>query len=139
MIIDKKLPVPLPSESIATTSSEPTQLPPPSFEEASEAHLSIDFAHDEPPPPFGEYQADFFTTGNGDIVSHDHHLNTDGEALYRFLLHHSSTSPNVLLHIRGTHTESRRVTVRDADGRTTPRHETHMVVDFDFHVELSQV
>lgn len=32
----------------------------------------------EPPPEFSPYQADYFETGNGDVVSHDPHLNTDG-------------------------------------------------------------
>lgn len=32
-----------------------------------------------PPPAFSVYQPQFFETDDGDIISHDHHLNEDGE------------------------------------------------------------
>ena len=32
----------------------------------------------EPPPEFSPYHAECFEVGNGDVVSHDSHLNTDG-------------------------------------------------------------
>jgi hypothetical protein len=32
-----------------------------------------------PPPKFAPYEAEWFEVGYGDIVSHDEHLNTDGE------------------------------------------------------------
>jgi hypothetical protein len=32
----------------------------------------------QPPPEFSPYHAEYFEVGNGDIVSHDSHLNTDG-------------------------------------------------------------
>lgn len=39
---------------------------------------------DIPPPPFEPYNADFFETDDGDIVSHDPHLNTDGNSHFSF-------------------------------------------------------
>lgn len=33
---------------------------------------------EEPPPEFTPYEAEYFATSNGDIVSHDKHLNEDG-------------------------------------------------------------
>jgi hypothetical protein len=38
------------------------------------------------PPEFSTWDAEYGVASSGDIVSHDAHLNEDGEALYRFLL-----------------------------------------------------
>lgn len=38
------------------------------------------------PPEFSFWDAEYSETSSGDVVSHDAHLNEDGEALYRFLL-----------------------------------------------------
>ncbi|KAF7347856.1 hypothetical protein MVEN_01543200 [Mycena venus] len=97
---------------------------------------------EEPPPEFTPYEAECFNTGSGNIVSHDPHLNTDGEALYRFLLSQSTIPPIFRLHCRGTHTETRRrhvTTHRGQDGRTRTRTEsyTETVVDFDFYIDAS--
>ncbi|KAG6842232.1 hypothetical protein C0991_000202 [Blastosporella zonata] len=110
----------------------------------------------ERPPEFALYDADYFEADNGDIVSHDPHLNTDGvdaffaalivcadfslgEALYRFLLAQADKLPSYRLHCRGTHVEyrTRWVTDRSNDGRTTSRRETdsETVVDFDFYID----
>jgi len=32
----------------------------------------------EPPPPFTPYEAEYSETDDGDIISHDAHLNQDG-------------------------------------------------------------
>ncbi|KAF9651870.1 hypothetical protein BDM02DRAFT_3065610, partial [Thelephora ganbajun] len=103
----------------------------------------------DPPPAFSTYTASFFTAGNGPIVSHDPHLNEDGEALYRFLLAHSSTPPTYHLHVRGTHKETRTRIVDSHHhhggnnrghrrGHET-RTETHteVIVDFDFRIDLT--
>lgn len=34
---------------------------------------------EELPPAFTPYEAEYFTVGDGDIVSHDPHLNSDGK------------------------------------------------------------
>ncbi|KAF7339492.1 hypothetical protein MSAN_02163500 [Mycena sanguinolenta] len=95
---------------------------------------------EEPPPEFTPYEAECFNS-SGNIVSHDAHLNTDGEALYRFLLSQSTIPPVFRLHCRGTHTETRRrhVNERDRNGRHTTRTETYTetVVDFDFEIDAS--
>lgn len=101
-------------------------------------HLILDFSG--PPPDFSLYDAEFFQVGYEDIVSHDPHLNTDGEALYRFLIAQSARIPFCRLHCRGTHTEhkSRWVTDRDSNGRTQSRRETYSetVTDFDFCIDI---
>ena len=79
-------------------------------------------------------------------------LRNPGEALYRFLLAHSSTPPTYHLHICGTHKETR---TRIVDSRhhhnhgssdRDHRHElndthtetyTDVVVDFDFQIDLT--
>ncbi|KAG6857537.1 hypothetical protein H0H87_000136 [Tephrocybe sp. NHM501043] len=117
--------------------------PPPPFSDVNQAgpsHLSIGSAAPlESPPEFALYDADYFEAGNGDIISHDPHLNSDGEALYRFLLAQAENFPKYRLHCRGTHVEyrTRWVTERSNDGRTTSRRETdsETVVDFDFYID----
>lgn len=141
---------------------------PPSFEQTTEDRLLPDPPQQDPPPAFSPYTASFYTAGNGAIVSHDPHLNEDGvysvrvlriyrsnsnamhlgEALYRFLLAHSSTPPTFHLHIKGTHKETRTRIVdshhhggnghRHLDGRTRLETYTEVVVDFDFQVDLTQ-
>lgn len=38
-----------------------------------------------PPPDFSLYDADYFETDSGDIVSHDSHLNTDGKYVVPYI------------------------------------------------------
>ncbi|KAF9535449.1 hypothetical protein CPB83DRAFT_779432 [Crepidotus variabilis] len=93
-----------------------------------------------PPPAFAPYEAEFFETDDGDIISHDHHLNEDGEALYRFLLSHSERRPNYTVTLHGTHTERRTRTVwRTVNGRQTAHTETYTVTvtDFQFSFDLT--
>ncbi|GLB36126.1 putative gamma-glutamyltranspeptidase [Lyophyllum shimeji] len=118
----------------------------PSQTESSTAQQAIDSSLPvplQPPPEFALYDADYFETDSGDIVSHDPHLNTDGEALYRFLLTHADKRPLYRLHCRGTHSEHRTrwVTETSNDGRTQSRREsyTETVTDFDFYIDASPV
>ncbi|KII86480.1 hypothetical protein PLICRDRAFT_165048 [Plicaturopsis crispa FD-325 SS-3] len=95
---------------------------------------------EEPPPSFAPYEAEFTKSGES-IVSHDPHLNRDGEALYRFLLSHAATPPVFRVHLNGTHVEYRtkRVSATGPNGngtRTDTERET--VVDFDFYINLDQ-
>ncbi|KAF9044573.1 hypothetical protein BDZ89DRAFT_1194718 [Hymenopellis radicata] len=94
------------------------------------------------PPEFAPYEAEHFDVGNGNIVSHDPHLNTDGEALYRFLLSQAQTPPKLSLHCRGTHSEtrSRNVTRQGRDGQHHVHTESYSetVVDFDFYISLDK-
>lgn len=63
----------------------PSFVPSPSFEE-SVGHVVVSFddavdtfpAGGEDPPEFTPYEAEYLVSGNGDIVSHDPHLNEDG-------------------------------------------------------------
>lgn len=65
--------------------------PPPTFEESVD-HVILDSFHERPlisaegtgedlPPDFAPYEADFFKSGDGTIVSHDPHLNEDGACI----------------------------------------------------------
>ncbi|TFK77125.1 hypothetical protein BDN72DRAFT_890898 [Pluteus cervinus] len=105
----------------------------------SPAHVAVDMLPPDP-PPFEPYKAEFFQKSDGDIVSHDTHLNTDGEALYRFLLEQSAAYPKYTLHCRGTHTETRTRIVRTTiNGTSSMRTETYTetITDFNFHVDFS--
>jgi len=62
------------AERLLPSTSDGLDLPPP-FEDEQRPHPS---SVDGPPPDFALYEADFFETGSGDIVSHDAHLNSDG-------------------------------------------------------------
>ncbi|KDR84964.1 hypothetical protein GALMADRAFT_218038 [Galerina marginata CBS 339.88] len=108
--------------------------------EASD-HALIDMVPNEPPPSFAPYQAEHFEVGYSDVVSHDPHLNSDGEALYRFLLAQSASVPTHRLHCNGTHTETRTrwVSERDSHGRTRSRQERYneTVTDFDFCIDIT--
>jgi hypothetical protein len=75
-------------------------------------------------------------------------LRNPGEALYRFLLAHSSTPPTYHLHISGTHKETRTRIVdshphhhgtnnRHARIETRTETYTEVVVDFDFRIDLT--
>ncbi|KAJ7487574.1 hypothetical protein B0H11DRAFT_2013955 [Mycena galericulata] len=113
------------------------------FSDASDSSAMNPGPHDgEPQPPaFAPYEAECFTSA-GNIISHDSHLNSDGEALYRFLLSQAVSPPEFRLHCRGTHTETRyrHVTERQADGKTRTRREsyTETVVDFDFYIDAGR-
>ncbi|KAM6498088.1 hypothetical protein JOM56_006036 [Amanita muscaria] len=126
-------------DNAGPSSSEP---PPPFTDIDESSHLLIDITplELEPPPQFAPYDAEFFTTGNGDIASHDAHLNTDGEALYRFLLSQSLQAPYYQLHCRGTHTESRprfvNRTNSDGSTRQDTEFDTVPITDFDFYIDI---
>ncbi|KAF8622458.1 hypothetical protein AX15_006980 [Amanita polypyramis BW_CC] len=94
----------------------------------------------EPPPVYTPYEAEYFVAGNGDVVSHDDHLNTDGEALYRFLLAQSLRAPYYQLHCRGTRIETRfhDVTRQNSNGQSETSREqyTDTVTDFDFLIDI---
>ncbi|KAG8898525.1 hypothetical protein FRB99_007384 [Tulasnella sp. 403] len=79
---------------------------------------------------------------NGNIVSHEPHLNKDGEALCRFLLSHASTRPTFALRCHSSHEEycrTRQVS-RYENGRTVSSTKTYTeaVVNFDFTIDLSR-
>ncbi|KAF9015136.1 hypothetical protein BDQ17DRAFT_1418251 [Cyathus striatus] len=141
-------------EERAASASSPTMdhplAPPPPFQDdpsPDSAHTVLDFAdvppptaeERGPPPDFSIYQAEHFEDGLRNVISHDPHLNSDGEALYRFLLSQASIPPTYRLHIRGTHSETRYrwVTDRHSDGRTHSRQESYneTVTDFDFFID----
>ncbi|KAI0639454.1 hypothetical protein C8Q77DRAFT_1069484 [Trametes polyzona] len=113
--------------------------PVPKYTEHALESVYIPAGGEEPSPDFAPYEAEFFISGR-EIVSHDPHLNEDGEALYRFLLSQSRTRPEYLLHARGTHTEHRTRTVfrKDQQGNYRSHHEnyTETVTDFDFYVDI---
>lgn len=127
--------------------------PPPTFEESTSTnlgHFAITIGSDtifvppggeEPPPAFAPYEAEYTLAPDG-ILSHDAHLNTDGEALYRFLLSHAAAPPAYLLSVRGTHeeTHTRLVSHTDGNGKTHTKSEayTETVTDFDFSVDVGQ-
>jgi len=121
---------------IVIDDSKPTL---PSFQQST-PHIVLDFNQD-PPPNFSQYNADFFKLQNGCIISHDPHLNQDGEALYRFLLSQALSPPGYLLHCTGTHDEiqSRTVTSTNKHGRIRQCSETYTetVTDFDFKVDVA--
>ncbi|KAJ7786286.1 hypothetical protein B0H16DRAFT_1670459 [Mycena metata] len=104
---------------------------PPPFQDDPPQGILIDFSDPSAPGPI---------SAAGDIVSHDHHLNSDGEALFRFLLSQATTSPEFRLHCRGDHTETRyRQVSHNSEGRRRTRTEsyTETVVDFDFYIDAS--
>ncbi|KAI0305119.1 hypothetical protein B0F90DRAFT_1560841, partial [Multifurca ochricompacta] len=88
-----------------------------------------------PPPPFTPYVAEFQVSGD-EVISHDPHLNEDGEALYRFLLSQAESLPIFLVHCAGYHSESRTRTVTNPglNGGTSTQTYTETVTDFSFYI-----
>ncbi|KAH9858150.1 hypothetical protein C2E23DRAFT_802883 [Lenzites betulinus] len=133
-------PPPFPTSSLdgAPPPHDPLE-PVPKYTEHALEDVYIPAGGEEPPPTFTPYKAEFFISGR-EIVSHDPHLNEDGEALYRFLLSQSLLLPEYLLHVRGVHTEHKTRTVfrNDPQGRSRTHHEhyTETVTDFDFYVNI---
>ncbi|CDO71608.1 hypothetical protein BN946_scf184911.g78 [Trametes cinnabarina] len=117
------------------------QPPPPKYTEHAMENLYIPMGGEEPPPNFTPYEAEFFIS-NGEIISHDPHLNRDGEALYRFLLSQTATRPEYFIHMKGTHTEHKTRTVyrKDQQGNLRPHdeHYTETVTDFDFRIDIGE-
>ncbi|KAJ8702559.1 hypothetical protein PTI98_001266 [Pleurotus ostreatus] len=118
----------------------PPPTAPPAFDIAEALPLPV-AGGEEPPPEFTPYDAEFFFIDSDNIVSHDPHLNTDGEALYRFLLSQSSTPPTYRIHCHGSHTETRsRWVTHEHHGKYESRHESYSetITDFDFYIDVSQ-
>ncbi|KAG2177936.1 hypothetical protein INT43_003183 [Umbelopsis isabellina] len=92
------------------------------------------------PPEYAPYRATYKMKKKG-VVSRDHHINEDGEALFRFLLDHNSP-PAMSIKVRGYHDETRwrTETHRNSDGTTREEQHsyTEQVTDFDFAVDVSQ-
>ncbi|KAH8100670.1 hypothetical protein BXZ70DRAFT_1008159 [Cristinia sonorae] len=141
------------SAAAAAGPSRPIEPPPPFAENTSAADKALNaelassdvfvpLGGEEPPPEFTPYEAEYFYTGNQDVVSHDKHLNDDGEALYRFLLSEARSPPKLLVSLHGSHKEHRyrTVTHKDAKGHTKTRTESYeeTIVDFSFSIDLSQ-
>ena len=79
--------IPLVSSSHADVLSPPppfshtptdSEFPDPFFDLPQGDLVRVDYEAMEPPPDFAHYDADHFEVRNGDVVSHDPHLNTDG-------------------------------------------------------------
>ncbi|KAI9509541.1 hypothetical protein F5148DRAFT_978145 [Russula earlei] len=100
------------------------------FERANE---SLPSGAEAPPPPFTPYVAECKVSGDK-TISHDSHLNEDGEALYRFLLSQAETPPVFLVHCLGVHTTTRTRTSTTPSGATTTESYTETVTDFSFHI-----
>ncbi|KAE8231277.1 hypothetical protein CF326_g3711 [Tilletia indica] len=82
------------------------------------------------------------------ILTHDAHLNEDGEALYRFLLKAAITPPEVTVRIRGWHEEDQsghHHVGRSLDNNShlhrggQSRSNTRTVIDFDFKIDFTQL
>lgn len=134
--------------SLASSSLQ--RQPPPTFEESIADHVlhfpqddGLNFAQEggEEPPAFAPYDAHFFTSRSGDTISHDSHLNDDGEALYRFLLSQASTPPTIILRCQGSHNETHtRMVHSHRNGHTEMKTEqyTERIIDFDFCIDVGQ-
>lgn len=82
---------PYPGPSASTSSSPNQPHPYPQADDSNESQRLLGRTttgnHPEPifpgpPPAFTPYEAEWFEVGYGDVVSHDEHLNTDGEYIH---------------------------------------------------------
>ncbi|KAF8560332.1 hypothetical protein OG21DRAFT_1502637 [Imleria badia] len=119
-----------------------TVAPPPFEQSAGDplVHETYTAPGGEDPPEFAPYDASYFISRAGDLISHDPHLNEDGEAFYRFLLSQAVAPPRMFLHCRGSHDETHTRFVRSRHGNRelTTEQYTEKVVDFDFKIDVGQ-
>lgn len=89
------------------------------------------------PPPFSIYRPEYETDPKTSVItSHDAHLNSDGEALYRFLMDQNTIFPTYACMIKGSHTEEE----RSWEYRNGKNHETRSsrtVIDFEFKIDMT--
>ncbi|KAH7916448.1 hypothetical protein BJ138DRAFT_1131958 [Hygrophoropsis aurantiaca] len=134
ILIDPQPKVPDNNFLVETPDASSTSAPPPTFEESAADHVE--------PPAFAPYEAKYSVSNSGAVISHDPHLNEDGEALYRFLLSQASTPPTLVLRCKGSHMErhTRLVTHTNSRGESKLRseHYTESVTDFDFRIDVGQ-
>lgn len=85
--IDQELPQPKQAFILGNASYSPlSTIPPPPFEQSAGDPVVLDFSQHETytapggedPPEFAPYDASYFISGAGDVISHDPHLNEDG-------------------------------------------------------------
>ncbi|ORZ24568.1 hypothetical protein BCR42DRAFT_403196 [Absidia repens] len=92
-----------------------------------------------PPPNYTIYHAQYETKKSG-LLSRDHHLNNDGEALAQFLQQHN-VPPNMKIKFYGYHEETyyRSRNTRDEEGNWREEREpvTKRVDDFNFDIDCS--
>jgi hypothetical protein len=84
----------------------------------------------EEPPAFSTYAAQQHVIGNGQVISHDLHLNSDVEALYQWLHSCAQTEPRPLLAIEGWH--------RKRKSKGGHRHVTDFYLTFDLSSFLKE-
>ncbi|KAI5811580.1 hypothetical protein DFH27DRAFT_474922 [Peziza echinospora] len=90
------------------------------------------------PPTFSTYVPETHAHYlNEHLVTHDPHLNTDGEALYRFLLEQIYNPPRQLVKIHGYHHKDSPKYTRHSDGSMSTTWERKKVDDFLFSFDLS--
>ncbi|CAO3628725.1 unnamed protein product [Mucor hiemalis] len=98
-----------------------------------------DFAGRPAPPGYSLYRAKYKTTKEG-IISRDHHINNDGEALLQFLYQHNK-APRMKINFYGYHEETRwkTVTRKDCNGDIINEREpeTRRIDDFNFDIDVS--
>ncbi|KAG8840609.1 hypothetical protein FRB96_009021 [Tulasnella sp. 330] len=152
------LPEPFPSHDDAAA-SKPSELGATGIKKASNEAKGVESRHDlkteklvdheqtlkvpgtlETPPPFSVHNSEIRIRGDTHVISHDPHLNEDGEALYRFLLEQAEFAPTFNVSCKGTHEETRTRQVLRRYGDTECwETETYQVtiVDFDFTLDLT--
>ncbi|KAG8991988.1 hypothetical protein FRB94_012107 [Tulasnella sp. JGI-2019a] len=92
------------------------------------------------PPPFSTHNPEARVRGDLHLISHDAHLNEDGEALYRFLLEQAAIPPSYTMTCIGNHLETRTRQVLRTRGNTEQwETETYQegVEDFAFTINLT--
>ncbi|RPA86558.1 hypothetical protein BJ508DRAFT_411234 [Ascobolus immersus RN42] len=91
----------------------------------------------ELPPPFSIYRPEFETDPKTSVItSHDPHLNTDGEALYRFLMEQNTIFPTYACVIKGSHTEEE-ISWEYRNGKNHETRSSRTVVDFEFKIDMT--
>ncbi|KAI9317710.1 hypothetical protein BX666DRAFT_1857333 [Dichotomocladium elegans] len=93
-----------------------------------------------PPPNYSIYEPLYETACDGEIITRDPHLNSDGEAIVQFFVQHN-TPPRLEVQFHGHHEETRWETrsTRDQDGNLVEERVPMNVIvdDFNFSIDAS--
>ncbi|KAG8994550.1 hypothetical protein FRB94_009797 [Tulasnella sp. JGI-2019a] len=84
--------------------------------------------------PLTSYNSEMRIRGDTHLISHDPHLNANGEALHRFLLEQAVFPPQFFVSCKGTHQETR--TRSNGKGGVETYYVT--ITDFDFVIDLTR-
>ncbi|KAG9026035.1 hypothetical protein FRB95_009494 [Tulasnella sp. JGI-2019a] len=115
--------------------------PPTKFDKHADIQESLEvLGSSDAPPPFSTHNPEARVRGDLHLISHDAHLNENGEALYRFFPERAAIPPSYTMTCIGNHPETRtRQVLRTRGNMEQWKTETYQEEfgDFAFTINLT--